>query len=388
MSNMLQPGRTSPVTPPVTVSRRKLCFVATVPYAFNAFMKAHLEALGAEYDITLVTNGTAAELSALLERHVTFVPIAIERKVSVWRDLVALVDLWRLFLRERFDVVHSITPKAGMLAMLAARAAGVRFRIHTFTGQVWATQTGVRRLLLKAVDKSVVWNATRAFADSPSQRSFLIEQGVAKSAAIDVLGDGSVAGVSLDRFRFDAEARRRVRAEWIVSDEAILFLFLGRLTRDKGLVDLAAAFAALAEENAGVHLAVAGPDEEGLWAAFDAVSRRFPGRVHRVDFTARPEDYMSASDVLCLPSYREGFGSVIIYGIIDAVVDGKTGILHLPRATTEITGAMRYLAGSADVRRAMGDAARARVRERFGELRLTRAFAEFYREMLTSSAPR
>ncbi len=103
--------------------------------------------------------------------------LPIERKPSPWRDLLVLFQLFTLFRRERFDIVHSIMPKTGMLAMLAAWLARVPTRIHTFTGQVWVTKQGVQRILLKWFDKLIGSFATCALADSPSQRDFLVNRG-------------------------------------------------------------------------------------------------------------------------------------------------------------------------------------------------------------------
>lgn len=379
------------------VSRQRVCIVATVPFVLKWFMTPHIVFLSTEYDVTLVTSGSVEDLDGLLGNNVSFVPFHIERKVSIKSDVVALFKLWHLFRKEKFASVHSIMPKSGLIAMLAARLAAVPLRFHTFTGQVWATQKGLRRLLLKFLDKVLAMNATRVLADSPSQRLFLLENNVVKAHAIVVLAEGSVAGVDVNRFKYSAKARHQVRLHHNIQGDAIVFLFLGRLIYDKGLVDLSRAFATAAEYSENLHLLVVGPDEEGLEAEFTALAQRFPGLVHRVGVTDCPEHYMSAADVFCLPSYREGFGSVLIeaasvglpaiasriYGITDAVEDGITGILHQPTVDCEIAEAMLLLASNENLRRRMGDAARERVIAKFSEARVVGAFADFYRNMFT-----
>ncbi|MDQ6771177.1 MAG: glycosyltransferase [Gemmatimonadota bacterium] len=374
--------------------------MATVPFAIRVFMRAHVETLRQEYDVTLFANGDSGELIDLLGSHVMFRRVKIMRKVSIGLDFLALIDLWRQFRRDQFDAVHSIMPKSGLLAMLAARLAGVPVRVHVFTGQVWATAAGARRQLLRLADTVLAMNATRVLADSRSQRAFLIESGVVKATDIGVLADGSVAGVDVERFSRCPVARERIRSERNIPGSAIVFLFLGRLTRDKGLHDLAAAFVEAAYFDPCIQLFVVGPDEEGFGQLLDTLGARFPARVHRAGFAERPEDYMSASDVLCLPSYREGFGSVIIeaasvglpaiasriYGITDSVIEGVTGVLHEPGSSKEIASAMLWLASSERVRAQMGEAARLRVRDQFSESRVTTALVEFYRHLFTESA--
>lgn len=387
------------MTERTNTGRSRICFVATVPFVINVFLRPHIDVLKVDYDVVLVANGTSEDLPGLINGYVSFVPMPIERKISIKSDVFALVSLWRLFRRERFTAVHSIMPKAGFLSMLAARLAGVRWRVHTFTGQVWATEKGFHRFVLKSFDRVLAMNATHLLTDSYSQRQFLIENKVANAAVIEVLAEGSFAGVNLERFTFSANARQQVRLRHRISDEAITFLFLGRLNLAKGLTDLARAFAMAAAQDPLIHLLVVGPDEGGLETEFSALAQRFPERIHRAGFTDRPEDYISAADVFCLPSHREGFGSVLIeaaaagvpaiasriYGITDAVEDGVTGILHSVNSAPELADAMLLLASDGELRRRMGSAARARAMEKFSEARVTRAFADFYRRILRSS---
>ncbi len=379
--------------------RKRICFVATIPFAMKVFMRPHIDVMRLDYDVTLVANGSTEELADLLGCHVSFIPVRIERKISLKKDVFALAKLWSLFRKEKFDCVHSFMPKSGLLAMLAARFAGVPLRFNTFTGQVWATQKGFRRLLLRSLDKVLAMNTTRVLADSHSQRLFLIENNFVKAHEIVVLAGGSFGGVNITRFQYSQKARQRVRSRHSIPRGAIVFLFMGRLNREKGLLDLSRAFAAAAHQDSNLHLLVVGPDEEGLEAEFTALAQRFPGRVHRFGYTDCPEAYMSAADVICLPSYREGFGSVLIeaasvgipaiasriYGITDAVEDGITGILHPPTSDREITRAMLLLASDGSLRRRMGDAAREKVIREFSEARVTKAFADFYRDMLSTT---
>jgi glycosyltransferase involved in cell wall biosynthesis len=302
------------------------------------------------------------------------------------------VRLVRLFTAHRFRVVHSVTPKAGLLAMLAAWLARVPVRIHTFTGQVWATRRGTGRMLLRAMDRLIARLATHVLVDSPSQRDFLIGSGVVSAGKASVLANGSICGVDAERFRPDAAARTRIRNEAGVRDDAILFLYLGRLSRDKGVLDLARAFAGLATQHTSAHLALVGPDEEGLRDRIGDIVGKFANRVSVRHFTARPEQSMAGADVFCLPSYREGFGQVAIeaaatglpviasriYGIVDAVVEGETGLLHAPADVEALRSHMETLMLRPDLRRRLGEAGRARALRDFSAERVTRALLEYY----------
>ncbi len=278
-----------------------------------------------------------------------------------------------------------------------SETGGRPIRLHTFTGQVWATKKGISRFLLKLADRLIVANATHIFADSHSQKTFLIQQGIVKEDAIEVLAEGSIAGVNLDRFRFDNNAREQVRKDLGISDEALVFIFLGRLKQDKGVQDLVRAFISVAKSNKDCHLLLVGPDEEGMDSELSALSEPVKDRVHRMGFTQHTERVLSAADVICLPSYREGFGSVLIeaaviglpaiaskiYGITDAGEEGVTCLLHTPGSISELTNAMQLLAKDSELRHTMGIAARDRASARFSEQQVARAMFNLYRGLIT-----
>src|SRR5271169_1732946 len=155
---------------------KKLCIVATIPAVVYSFMQGHIRASAKKWQVTIVSHPEGAEL--LHDMGAQFWPLAIQRKMSPWEDLLALIQLILFFRRERFDLVHSIMPKTGLLAMAAAWLTGVPNRMHTFTGQVWANKRGWKRSLLKRSDQLIVFFATHVVVDSPSQRDFLVREGV------------------------------------------------------------------------------------------------------------------------------------------------------------------------------------------------------------------
>jgi glycosyltransferase involved in cell wall biosynthesis len=232
--------------------------------------------------------------------------------------------------------------------------------------------------------------------DSPSQRDFLLAEGVLDGGHAGVLADGSVCGVDGERFRPDANARALVRSELGVPDTAVLLLYLGRLNRDKGIADLAAAFVSLASRHPDLWLLLVGPDEEEMQARVRTACSAWLDRVRFVGFTDQPVRFMAAADVFCLPSYREGFGSSVIeaaacgvpavasriYGLTDAVREGETGLLHPPGDTATLATQIERLVGDASLRRDMGGAARIRVLRDFSQARLTGALRNFYANVL------
>lgn len=371
--------------------RGRVCVVVAAEATARAFLVPHLRRLQRDFDLTVVAHTGDTEFLRPLGVEATVVPIAIERPISLRHDVLALAALTRLFRRERFDLVLSVTPKAGLLAMSAACATRTPARVHMFTGQVWATETGAKRALLKRLDRVLARCATHLLVDSPSQRAFLVAEEVVSDARSSVLCGGSICGVDVERFRPDAAARARIRASLGIPESAPVLMFLGRLNRDKGVLDLAAAFSRIAERFSEARLVVVGADEGNLRPQMIAACGAHARRMAFVDATPEPEAYFAASDVLCLPSYREGFGMVVIegaaaevpavasriYGVTDAVVEGRTGLLHSPGDAEAIVAAVTRVIEDPALRREMGAAARRRASESFSQQALTEALAQF-----------
>lgn len=373
--------------------RPKVCFVSTIAWSLKFHIAPHIRKISESCQVTLVANEISSAARGVFDPAVVLKNILIERKIDLFADIVTVFRLWRFFRREHFDCVHSIAPKAGLLAMLAAKAAGVPIRFHTFTGQVWVTRKGMSRRFLMMMDWLIARFATHVLTDSLSQQEFLIENKIVGPEKVGTLALGSIAGIDTVRFAPDGAAKEKIRSELGIGHSDIVFLFIARLNRDKGVSDLLRAFEEISVQHPEMHLLLVGPDEENYDEYFATLNKALQGKIHRVGFTPHPERYMAAADVFCLPSYREGFNNVVlesaavcvpavasrINGITDPVVDGVTGILHEPGNIAEIVRAMLALALDQPLRLKMGDAARTRVIQIFSQERLTNAFAMFYR---------
>ncbi|MBO9536947.1 glycosyltransferase family 4 protein [Herbaspirillum sp.] len=373
--------------------KTKMAIVATSEMTIKAFLREHIDALRRRHAVTVIVNtGEPGFLAALGMPDVRVIPVNIARQISPWKDLSVLSELVRIMFRERFDIVFSVTPKGGLLGMLSGFVARVPVRIHMFTGQVWATRSGMARRILKAADRLIARLATRLLVDSESQRLFLVEEKVVASARCRVLAEGSICGVDTERFRPDAGAREMIRRELGIAGEVPVVLFLGRLNRDKGVLDLAQAMADLsAAGRDDWHLLVVGPDEGGLRARMKEICAMAAERLHFVDYTDQPQKYMAAADIFCLPSYREGFGSVVIeaaavgvpalasriYGLTDAVDDGRTGLLFAAADVPDLARNLSRMLDDPALRQVMGENARQRAQTLFSSKAVTAAFVAY-----------
>ncbi len=375
---------------------KQLCVVLTSPFVLNAFLLQHLSALADHYRVSVCINTLEGPVSTALDPRVEVLHIAIERKIRPWNDAKALWHLIRLNKCRRFDAVHSLTPKGGLLGMLAAWLCRVPVRTHVFTGQVWATRTGLFRRLLRSIDQLVAGLATDVWADSQSQAQFLVAEGVCQPGRIRVPGDGSLSGVNVRRFASDSQRRERVRQALGIAEDIPVFLFLGRLQREKGVLVLVEAFRRLALKYDTAQLLWVGPDEDHL---AEQAARAALGRSHVLGLTQTPEDYIDAADVLVLPSFREGFGTVVIeaaamgcpavasriYGLTDAVIHEHTGFLVPPADADKLYQAMESMLDTRE-RERLGNNARTRAINHFSADRLTQYWVSHYARKLGSEA--
>ena len=374
--------------------KTKACIVVSSPMTIEAFLQDQLRALNALCEMSVVANAPDGAFLKKLNIRAHFKGVPLKRQVCPLNDLHALYSLLLIFLRERFQVVHSITPKAGLLGMGAAFFARVPVRVHTFTGQVWATKSGVARALLRFLDQLIAGFATHVLVDSHSQRKFLVENGVVSQKKSCVLGDGSISGVNTLRFRPNPQAHRTFRKKNKIPDEDIVFVYVGRLKRDKGIPELLAAFEKIAKKNSSMWLLLVGPDEENLGRLIQASSAIT--KTIMVGHTSSPDLYLAASDIFVLPSHREGFGSSVIeagacgipavasriYGLTDAVVHGRTGLLVTRGDVGELARAMERLGKDRKLRLRMGRVAQRRAKVRFDQKKITEALLQFYRKIL------
>lgn len=375
----------------MVILRHKIFFVATAESAVNAFLLNHLTALTKMFDITVIVNTNDSFFLNKQGLDINVISLNISRNIRIFSDLYCLTHLIYIFIKFRPSAVHSITPKAGLLAMLAASISFVPIRIHTFTGQVWAIQHGFKRSFLKLFDRLIANLASFNIVDSLSQQKFLINENVLTEKKSVVFGLGSVSGVDLKRFKPSKQTFAEVRKSLLIPHDAFVFIYLGRLNKDKGILDLANAFSTI--ENKNAYLLFVGADEGGFIDEIKRINVRKLDSIKFLGFTKEPERYLAASNVLCLPSYREGFGSVIIeaaaievptiasniYGISDAVLNNKTGILHEPGNYKKIAEIMSFFIENPVEVKSFGKTAKTRALESFDSHIITAYWLDFYK---------
>ncbi len=358
--------------------------------AFYQPLVQKLQARGYEV-VSLSSPGP--ELQGLKEQGVKCIEVTMERHISIKRDLAALWNIVKVLRKERPTVIHSMTPKAGMLCMLAAWLCRVPVRIHTFTGLVWPTATGLKRKILMATDWLTCACATHVIPEGRGVMDDL--RGHITRKPMRVLGYGNVRGINLERFDRTEEVMRE--AGKIRKDNIFTFVFVGRIVRDKGINELVSAFGRLLAEHPRVRLVLVGEYEDHL----DPILPETRAEIDRnpaIEAVGNQDDvrpWLAAADALVFPSYREGFPNVVIEagamglpaivtdinGSREIVEDDVNGLIVASKDEDALLGAMkRLVAGPALVSR-LSSKAREMVAARYEQGFVQKCLLDFYAEI-------
>lgn len=377
---------------------KKIAFVVAIPDTARAFLMDHIAYLQKEYEVHLIAYfPNEDDKIEFCKVGLICHTAPIERGITLTGDLKGLFALHKIFKQENFDCIHSVTPKAGLLSSIAGKLAGVKNRVHIFTGQVWATRKGFIRLCLKMMDKLIVMLDTNILVDGEGQKQFLIKEGVLDPKNSIVPAEGSISGIKLERYVISPEVRRKEREYLGLTEDKVVYIFLGRLNHDKGIGELYVAFNRLVVECPNSVLLFYGRDEEGYDAKVvnysnikKGINYFYPG------LTRTPFNALQAGDVFVLPTWREGFGVSVLeaqalglpvitsnaYGVVDASVDGVTGLrcgVNDPEGLYEV---MKQYYFNEDMRKTHGKAGRKRVVEHFSNEVVSQAWVEFYKKIL------
>ena len=374
---------------------KKICFITAVHGSAYSFLRDHMSALQKEYKVHYVCN--EPDVNNIKVPNDGYHCVNIQRKISLIQDIKALWELYRYFRQEKFDAVHSVTPKAGLLTSIAAFFARVPVRIHIYTGQVWANKKGFMRFMLKTMDRIIALFDNHILVDGEGQRQFLIKNKVVSEKNSRVLGSGSICGVNLDRFKPSVDIRSEKRKELGINDLKTVFVFMGRLNHDKGVYELLSAFNRLASEREDVYLLLFGHDEENVSTTFVDYSHiKTASNFCYYGATPEPQNMLQAGDVFVLPTYREGFGSSVIeasalglpvicsdaYGVMDAMVDNVTGMRCKVGDVESLYNAMVKLAGDKNLQTELGQNGRDRVINEFSGADVTKHWLQFYADVV------
>ena len=313
----------------------KIIRAATIGMSLNIFCRGLLSELKDEgYEVIALSSpdGDLAELGR--REKVRTIGVSMERHVSPLKDLISLIRLIRVMRKERPVMVHSMTPKAGLLCMMAAWIAHVHIRVHTFSGLVWPTQTGLSRKILMLTDRITCFCATHIIPEGEGVKHDL--SSCITDKPMRVLGYGNVRGVDLNYWKRSGGTRTEGwLSERREKKEPFTFVFVGRIVRDKGINELVNAFFRLNKNYPDTRLLLVGPAEDDLDPVLPETQMAIEKEESIISVGSQKDvrPYYEASDALVFPSYREGFPNVVL----------EAGAMELPSIVTDINGSREII---------------------------------------------
>lgn len=375
----------------------KIIRATTVPQSLNGFCKGMLRELSERYEV-IGLSSPGMELNEVAEREgVRTIAIPMERHISIVKDMASLWQLVWAFHKERPTMVHSMTPKAGMLCMVAAWLTRVPVRVHTFTGLVFPTSKGLKRRILMMTDWLTCACATHVIPEGEGVKNDLLRNGITKKP-LKVLGYGNVRGVDLSYYV--RSERLKVKSEKLRDDSKFTFLFVGRIVRDKGINELCEAFERLHGDFPATRLWLVGNYEDTLDPISEDAKRiireqeaiEAPGPMRGDELLA----YYAAADCFVLPSYREGFPNTVleagamglpsivtdINGSREIVNQGENGLIVPPCNAEMLYEAMAKVAGDRTSLEKMASRAGQMIADRFEQGFVRKCLYDFYDEIL------
>ena len=378
----------------------KLIRTSTVPGSLNTFCKGLLRELQEQegYEVVAVSSPGNAMREIEEREGVKTVAVPMERRISPLNDLKSLWRLIRVFRKEKPAIVHSITPKAGLLSMMAAWVARVPVRLHTFTGLVFPTATGLTQKILILTDRITCACATHIVPEGEGVKNDLINYRITKKP-LKVLGHGNIRGIDLEYFNPELPEVQADAAK-IRKPGVFTFVFVGRLVGDKGINELVEAFERLNTEYPETRLLLVGRQEPEL----DPLK---PETIAKIDHHKNIEavgqqsdvrPWLASADALVFPSYREGFPNVVIEagamglpsivtdinGSREIIIEGRNGTIVPPRNAMALEAAMRrFVESPGDVAR-MAEKARPLIASRYEQAYVRRCLKEYYKEILSN----
>lgn len=381
-------------------SKIKLIRITTVPVSLKTLLKGQHQFMSNHYEVIGISSEGYELRDVEKEEGIRVIPIEMTRIISPLKDLKSLYKLYKILKKENPLIVHSHTPKAGIVGMLAAKLAGVPHRLHTVAGLPLMEATGKKRKLLDFVERLTYNCTTKIYPNSKGLCDFILKNNFAKHEKLKVIANGSSNGINTGHFDpslFPASDQRTLKNNLGITAEDFVFIFVGRLVSDKGINELVHAFEKLSTETKTVKLLLVGPLESDL----DPLN---PGtlstltlnkNVISTGFQNDVRSYFAISDVLVFPSYREGFPNVVmqagamglpsivtnINGCNEIIIEGKNGTIIPVKNSDAIYDAMKKMMSDETFRTQLQENARPMIVSRYEQKVVWEAILEEYKRL-------
>ena len=380
--------------------REKIIRTATVAMSLDILLIGQLDYLNQEYDIIAVSGHNSHLENVARREQVRTISVVMSRAISPVKDFISLIKLYLLFKKERPTIVHSITPKAGLLSMTAAYFAGVPIRIHQFTGLVFPTQKGFMQLLLIFLDKILCRFATHIYPEGQGVKNDLISYKITEKP-LKIFANGNVNGVDCEYFNpklFSINENENLKKQLYITNDDFVFIYVGRLVTDKGINELVHAFEKIIDNNNNIKLLLVGNFEDDLDPLLPETYAILKSNksIISVGFKVDVRPYFAIANALVFPSYREGFPNVVlqasamglpsivtnINGCNEIIEHNKNGLIIAPKDENAILEAMRILINNPILTNDLMLNARSNITENFDQKLVWKAVSDEYKFLI------
>ncbi len=384
------------------MNRKKIIRITTIPGSLTTLLKGQLKFISGHFDVIAISSkGRKNQLEELFANEgVRHIILELTRKITPIKDFIAVFRLYKILKKEKPYILHSHTPKAGTVGMIAARLANVPHRLHTVAGLPLVEAKGIKRKVLSYVEKITYSCATRVYPNSYGLKEFILNERFTKESKVKVIANGSSNGIDTEYFNsdlYDKESREILKQKLKIHKEDFVFIFVGRLVKDKGLNELIEAFSKLNKHIVNAKLLLVGGYEKELDPLLPKTIKAIQTNVNIIS-TGWVDDvrqYFSISNVLTFPSYREGFPNVVMQassmGLASIVTDingcneiiehQQSGLIIPKKDTRSLYNAMEFTFQNKGILRDMGVKSRKNMIEKYEQKVVWKAILNEYNEL-------
>jgi glycosyltransferase involved in cell wall biosynthesis len=387
----------------------KLIRITTVPLSLQYLLRGQPRYMSAFFEILCVSSGPAKDLEELIKREeVKVQEVEMTRQITPFKDLKSVWKLYKLFKKEKPTIVHTHTPKAGIVGMLAANLAGVPIRLHTVAGLPLMETQGFKRFVLNTVEKLTYFCSTGVYPNSKGLEEFILSHRFTNESKVKIIGNGSSNGIDTIFFNpslYTEDLKQKLRAQLGISKKDFVFVFVGRLVGDKGINKLVAAFKGLTRQPVSrsnhYKLLLVGPLETELDPLQDLTLNEIESNPTIITTGFQPDvrPYFAISNALVFPSYREGFPNVVmqagamglpsivtdINGCNEIIEDGKNGLIIPTKDTKALQEKMLRLVEDELLCKHLASNSREMITSRYEQKLVWEALLEEYKRLIVNS---
>lgn len=368
--------------------KKKILIIATSQLTIKSFLLLHINNLKKKYDVTILTKFSSKNF---VIPKVKILNIDIKRKIDILSDLKNLFYIFNFIRLNNFNLIFTITPKAGLLGIVGAYFNRTPFRIHIFTGQVWSNKNSLYKIFLKFFDKIIVKFSTDILCDSVSQKKFLISNSFTKN--IKVIGNGSICGVNTNYFKPNIYQKNKLKKIFSINKNETTFIYVGRINEDKGIYNLIQVQKLLLRSNYKVKFFLIGTIEDSnLKSEIERCKNLF-----HINHTNKIKKFYQLGDIYITSSFREGFGVSVaqamacslpvigtnIYGYKDLLKNKKNALIYKPNDIRKLYKCCIELIENKRLRNKLGVSGRKKISKKFQEKDLVKKYENFFKMKLS-----